>query len=115
MAGRKKLSLREIREQHAAEIDVTDPRQRMRYRRTLDNLYAAGLKLEDPGISDVARGSAVKAAIDYADRTGGKAITPMEVTGTITTQTTEEHVKSILETVHMLKKAKEQPKPETVN
>ncbi|HMK21298.1 MAG TPA: hypothetical protein VK466_03140 [Terriglobales bacterium] len=103
MSGRKKLTLKELREQHAAEIDPTDSQQRTRYRRTLDNLYRCGLKLEEPGISDVARGSAVKAAIDYCDRTGGKAVTPLDVTGTVTHKSTEQHVESILENLSRLK------------
>ena len=73
---KRKLTLKEIREHHRPEIDVSDPKQRSRYQRTLDNLYACGLRLEEARC--VARGSAVKDAIDYADRTGGKAITPKD-------------------------------------
>ena len=84
---KRKLTLKEIREHHGLEMDVSDPKQRSLYQRTLDNLYACGLKLEEA--SDVARGSAVKGAIDYADRTGGKAITPKEQSTTIVHKTAE--------------------------
>ena len=94
---KSKLTLREIREAHGAETDPYDPKQRSRYRRTLDNLYASGLKLEDKDISDIARGTAVKAAVDYADRTGGKAVTPVDVTQTVVHKSTEESVNHILE------------------
>lgn len=106
--GRPKLTLKDIREQHGLEVDATDPNQRSRYRRTLDNLYACGLKLEEPKVNDVARGSAVKAAIDYADRTGGKAVTPIETTTTIVYKTVEESAKSILEMLGQKRKESEQ-------
>jgi hypothetical protein len=102
--GRPKLTLKDIREQHGQEIDPSDPQQRSRFRRMLDNLYACGLKLEEKGISDIARGSAVKAAIDYADRTGGKAITPIEQTTTIVHKSPEEHAQDIFQILQRLKK-----------
>ena len=106
--GRHKLTLKDIREQHGLEIDPTDAYQRARYRKILDLLYTAGVKLEDSTISDIARGSAVKAAIDYADRTGGKAITPIEQTTTIVHRTAEESAASILEMLRQKKKDAEQ-------
>ena len=98
-AGRPKLTLKEIKEQHGLEVDISDPQGRSRYRRMLDLSYAAGLKLEEKEISDIARGSAIKAAIDYMDRTGGKAITPVDVTSTVTYLTPEQHAERILESL----------------
>jgi hypothetical protein len=112
--ARAKLTLKDIREQHGLEIDSTDPKQRSRYRRTLDLLFAAGVKLEETNISDVARGSAIKAAIDYADRTGGKAVTPIEQTTTVVHKTAEESAASILEMLGQRRKEAEQPQPPKV-
>ena len=106
--GRPKLTLKDVREQHGLEIDVTDPQQRSRYRRTLDNLYTCGLKLEEPKITDVARGSAVKAAIYYADLAGGKAVTPIEQTLTVNHKSPEESAASILEMIGQKRKETEQ-------
>jgi len=109
---RRAKTLKDIREQHGLEIDASDAKQRSRYRRTLDNLYTCGLKLEESNISDVARGSAVKAAIDYADRTGGKAITPIEQTLNVVHKSVEESAASILEMLGQKRKESEQaPQP----
>jgi hypothetical protein len=110
--GRPKLTLKDIREQHGLEIDPSDPLQRGRYRRILDLLFAAGVKLEDTNISDIARGSAVKAAIDYADRTGGKAVTPIEQT-IVVHKSAEESAASILEMLGQKRKEAEQAQQPT--
>jgi hypothetical protein len=106
MAG-KKISFKDINEQHAAEIDINDPKQRTRYRRMLDRIYERGLSDEL---------TAQKAAEEYCARVAGKPITPVDVTGTVTHQTTEQHVESILENLAMLKaKPKPEPGSERVN
>ena len=112
--GRHKLTLKEIREQHGLEIDPTDPKQRPRYRRHLDNLSARGLKLEEPNLSDVAAGTAARASMFYVEITGGKAITPIEQTTTVVHRTAEESAASILEMLRQKKKDAEQaPQPNT--
>jgi hypothetical protein len=92
--SRKKLSFRDINEQHGAEIDIEDPKQRTRYRRMLDKIYARGL-------SDTL--VAQKAAEEYCARVAGKPITPVDVTGTVTHKSTEEYLQSALETLAVLK------------
>ena len=93
MAG-KKISFKDINEQHAAEIDVSDPKQRSRYRRMLDKIYERGLSDEL---------TAQKASEEYCARVAGKPITPVDVTGTLTHQTLEQHVESILQNLAALK------------
>jgi hypothetical protein len=41
----------------------------------------------------------VKAAIDYADRTGGKPVTPIEQTLTVTHKSAEESASKLLELI----------------
>lgn len=93
----RKVTFRELAEKHGREVDPSDLKERPRNRRMLDNLYAAGLKLEETNISDVARGSAIKATQDYLDRTGGKPITPIEQTLNVVHKSAEESAASILE------------------
>jgi len=93
----RKLTFRELADKHGHAVDPSDLYQRSRNKRMLDNLYAAGLKLEEPNISDVARGSAIKATQDYLDRTGGKPITPIEQTLNVVHKSPEESAASILE------------------
>ena len=68
-------------------------------RRVLDKVYERAL-----GDSLVGQ----KAAEEYLARTAGKPITPVDVTGTVTHQTVEAHVESILENIGRMKQA---PKP----
>ena len=88
--GRSKTSFKDINEQHGLDVDVSDPKQRTRYRRMLDKIYERGL-------SDSL--TAQKAAEEYCARVAGKPITPVDVTGTVTHQSTEQHVESILEMI----------------
>jgi len=106
--GRPKLTFKEIRQQHGHETDPTDPKARIRYRRHLDNLSAAGVKLEDPNISDVGRGTAAKAAMFYVELVGDKATVPVDQTTTIVHKTVEESAASILEMLGQKRKEPEQ-------
>jgi len=87
---KSKLTLREVAEKHGMETDPTDPQQRSRFRRVLDRIYARAL--DDKLTSQ-------KAAEEYCARVAGKPITPVDVTGTVTHQSTEQHVESILEMI----------------
>ena len=98
MSGKKKASFKDINEQHGAEIDASDPKQRTRYRRMLDKIYERGL-------SDTL--VAQKAAEEYCARVAGKPITPVDVTGTVTHKSIDQHVESILENIARLKQAKQ--------
>ena len=111
----RKQTFREFAEQHGREPSPTDTKQRSRWRRHLDNLDAAGLRLEEPNLSDVARGTAVKAAMDYLDRTGGKPITPIEQTLNVVHKSPEESAASIVELIRAKKKEQaQQPKSPTI-
>jgi len=114
--GRPKMTLKEMREKHGSTVDPSDPSQRTRYWRMMDALYAAGTKLEDKNLNDVARGTARSAASDYLDRTGGKATTPIEQTLNIVHKSAEEAAQSILEQLGQKKKEASQPqdKPQTI-
>jgi hypothetical protein len=101
--GRSKLSFKEIAEQHGEALDPDDPKQRSRYRRMLDKIYERGLSEEM---------TAQKASEEYCARVAGKPITPVDVSGTVTHKTTEEHVESLLET---LGKTAPQPSSKRVN
>jgi hypothetical protein len=114
--GRPKLTFKEIRQQHGHETDPTDPKARSRYRRHLDNLSAAGVKLEDANISDVGRGTAAKAAMFYVELIGDKATVPVDQTTTIVHRSAEEAAASILEQLGQKRKEAAQPaeKSETI-
>jgi hypothetical protein len=110
--GRPKMTLKEMREKHGSTVDPSDPSQRTRYWRMMDALYAAGIKLEDKNLNDVARGTARSAASDYLDRTGGKATTPIEQTTTVIHKSPEDAAKSLFELLHS-EKPKEVVQPQT--
>src|SRR5215472_6781862 len=93
------LSLRDVAEKHGMEVDATDPKQRARFRRVLDKIYERAL-------GDTL--TSQKAAEEYCARVAGKPITPVDVTGTVTHQSVEAHVTSILENLDRMKQA---PKP----
>jgi hypothetical protein len=97
MSGRKKLSFKEIAEQHGAELDASDPKQRTRFRRMLDKEYERGLS---------EKVYSQKSAEHYLSRVAGKPVTPQDVNVTVTHQSTEQHVESILENIARLKQAK---------
>ena len=92
--SRKKLTFREIAEQHGAELDATDPQNRTRFRRMLDKEYERGLS---------EKVYSQKSAEHYLARVAGKPVTPQDVTVTVTHQTTEQHLESVRETIAALK------------
>jgi hypothetical protein len=107
--GRPKLTLKELRERHGTEIDISDQYKRSRYARMLDAIYAAGIKLEDKNLDNIARGTARSAASDYLDRTGGKPTLAVEQTLSIVHKSAEEAAQSILEQLGQKKREAQQP------
>src|SRR5215472_4524383 len=107
--GRKKLTFREIAEQHGAEIDSTDPQQRTRYRRILDKEYERGLS---------EKVYSQKSAEHYMSRVSGKPITPIEQTLNVVHKSVEESAASILEMIGQKRKearqAEQPTKPQSI-
>jgi hypothetical protein len=104
-SGRKSVSYKELAEHHGNEVDVTDPLKRTRFVRMLERMYFEGL-------SD--KITAQKAGEEYLARVAGKPITPVDLSGTVTHQSVEKHVESILDSLATLKATKTTTGPETV-
>ena len=103
MSGRKPRTFQEIRDDIANAIDESDPQQRRRYARAYEELYRMGIKVAEAGMSDVSKGVALKALQFWTELAGGKAVTPVAVSGTVEHKTAEEHLKSAIAKLDSLK------------
>lgn len=92
-SGRPKLRLNEIARAHADAVDSKDPQKRRRVEVILDRLYASATHKTS---------ASIRAAEEYLSRALGKPVTPIDVTGTVTHETAEQHVESIIQSLSML-------------